>query len=75
MAYTSIILFFGFSIFMASEFGGTVALGMLVGITLLVAMFTNLTLLPALLISLHKEAKELPFIEEPDDEETENTSL
>ena len=38
MAYTSIILFFGFSIFMASEFGGTVALGMLVSLTLLVAM-------------------------------------
>jgi len=75
MAYTSIILFFGFSIFMASEFGGTVALGMLVSLTLLVAMFTNLTLLPALLIGLHKEARELPFIEEPDEEETEETHL
>jgi len=75
MAYTSIILFFGFSIFMASEFGGTVALGMLVSLTLLVAMFTNLTLLPALLIGLHKEARELPFIEEPDEVETEETHL
>jgi len=73
MAYTSIILFFGFSIFMASEFGGTVALGMLVSLTLLVAMFTNLTLLPALLIGLHKEARELPFIEEPDEDETQET--
>lgn len=75
MAYTSVILFFGFSIFMASEFGGTVALGMLVSLTLLVAMFTNLTLLPALLIGLHKEAKELPFIEELDEEETEDSTL
>ncbi len=55
MTYTSIILFFGFSIFMASEFGGTVALGMLVSLTLLVAMFTNLTLLPAMLIGFQKK--------------------
>jgi hypothetical protein len=75
MAYTSIILFFGFSIFMASDFGGTVALGMLVSLTLLVAMFTNLTVLPALLMGLHKEAKELPFIEEPDEDETEDSQL
>lgn len=55
MAYTSVILFFGFSIFIGSEFGGTVALGILVSMTLLVAMITNLTLLPSLLISLQKK--------------------
>lgn len=51
MAYTSIILFFGFSVFIGSEFGGTKALGMLVSFTLLSAMFTNLFLLPAMLMS------------------------
>jgi predicted RND superfamily exporter protein len=50
MIYTSIILFFGFVIFVASEFGGTVALGALTSITLLMAMFTNLIVLPALLL-------------------------
>lgn len=50
MIYTSIILFFGFVIFAASEFGGTVALGFLTSTTLLMAMFTNLILLPALLL-------------------------
>lgn len=53
MIYTSVILFFGFSVFAASEFGGTVALGVLVAFTLFAATFTNLLLLPALLISLH----------------------
>jgi uncharacterized protein len=50
MIYTSIILFFGFVIFAASEFGGTVALGKLTSITLLFAMLSNLVVLPALLI-------------------------
>ena len=54
MIYTSIILFFGFSIFMASNFGGTQALGLLVSLTLFVAMLTNLVLLPSLLLSLEK---------------------
>ena len=54
MIYTSIILFFGFSIFTASEFGGTQALGVLVSLTLFVAMLTNLILLPSLLLSLEK---------------------
>ncbi|MCX7650475.1 MAG: MMPL family transporter [Flavobacteriales bacterium] len=53
MAYTSIILFFGFSVFIWSDFGGTKALGMLVSFTLLSAMITNLFLLPALLMSAH----------------------
>ena len=60
MIYTSIVLFFGFAIFTASSFGGTVALGLLVSLTLLVAMITNLVLLPALLLSLEKmKRKEL----------------
>ena len=54
MIYTSIILFFGFSMFTASEFGGTQALGVLVSLTLFVAMLTNLILLPSLLLSLEK---------------------
>src|SRR5690606_31591720 len=54
MIYTAIILFFGFSIFAASDFGGTVALGVLISITLLVAMITNLVLLPSLLLSIDK---------------------
>jgi len=54
MIYSSIVLFFGFSIFTVSSFGGTVALGMLVSFTLLVAMISNLVLLPSLLLSLEK---------------------
>lgn len=74
MAYTSIILFFGFSVFIASDFGGTKALGVLVSMTLLVAMLSNLTLLPALLLTLQgkqidKDYKRYSIIEE-DDEET-----
>ena len=38
--------------FIASEFGGTQALGILVSLTLFVAMLTNLILLPSLLLSL-----------------------
>ncbi|MEM1137195.1 MAG: MMPL family transporter [Bacteroidota bacterium] len=51
MIYTSIVLFFGFVIFVASDFGGTVALGALTSTTLLIAMITNLILLPSLLRS------------------------
>ena len=54
MIYTSIILFFGFSMFTASKFGGTQALGVLVSLTLFVAMLTNLILLPSLLLSLEQ---------------------
>ncbi len=63
MIYTSIVLFFGFSIFLASGFLGTVALGMLVSITLLIAMFANLVLLPALLLSLEKRITNKTFKE------------
>ncbi len=54
MFYTSIILFFGFSVFIASEFGGTVSLGVLVSVTLVIAMLSNLIILPSLLLSLEK---------------------
>ena len=54
MIYTSIILFFGFGVFSVSDFGGTVALGILVAITLLFALFSNLILLPSLLLTLEK---------------------
>lgn len=54
MFYTSIVLFFGFSTFTISSFGGTVALGALVSATLLFAMLANLILLPSLLLSLEK---------------------
>jgi predicted RND superfamily exporter protein len=54
MFYTSVVLFFGFLIFLISDYGGTKALGGLVSFTLLVAMFSNLLLLPALLLFLDK---------------------
>lgn len=54
MFYTSVVLFFGFSVFMLSSYGGTIALGGLVSVTLLFAMTSNLLLLPSLLLSLDK---------------------
>jgi hypothetical protein len=54
MFYTSVVLFAGFMIFLASNFGGTQALGLLVSITLGFAMFSNLLLLPSLLMSLDR---------------------
>ncbi|ALM20774.1 transporter [Nonlabens sp. MIC269] len=54
MFYTSIVLFFGFSTFTISSFGGTVALGALVSATLLFAMLSNLLLLPSMLLSLER---------------------
>ncbi len=54
MFYTSIVLFFGFSVFMLSSFGGTVALGGLVALTLGFGMLSNLVLLPSLVLSLNK---------------------
>ncbi|MFD2517649.1 efflux RND transporter permease subunit [Salinimicrobium flavum] len=65
MFYTSIVLFFGFSVFMISSFGGTVALGGLVSATLLFAMLSNLLLLPALLLSLEKEIANKEVLKEP----------
>ena len=73
MFYTSVVLFFGFFIFVASDFGGTIALGLLVSITLMIAMLSNLLLLPALLLSLEKvinyEAFQEPLLEAFDEEE------
>ncbi len=54
MMYTSTVLFFGFAIFAASEFGGTKALGTLVSLTLLFAMLSNLIILPTLLLTFEK---------------------
>ena len=73
MFYTSVVLFFGFFIFVASDFGGTIALGLLVSITLLFAMLSNLLLLPALLLTLesiiHYEAFQEPLLDTFDEEE------
>jgi len=64
MFYTSIVLFFGFSVFMLSSFGGTIALGGLISVTLLFGMLSNLMLLPALVLTLNKTlANEQEFIE------------
>ncbi|MFD0835093.1 RND family transporter [Mariniflexile aquimaris] len=65
MFYTSIVLFFGFSVFTISSFGGTVALGALVSITLLFAMLSNLLLLPSLLLSLERSIANKEVLKEP----------
>ena len=65
MFYTSIVLFFGFSVFMISSFGGTVALGGLVSATLLFAMLSNLLLLPSLLLSLERSIANKETLKEP----------
>jgi predicted RND superfamily exporter protein len=77
MFYTSIVLFFGFSVFTISSFGGTVALGALVSATLLFAMLANLLLLPSLLLSLersiaNKETFKQPALKIIPDNEDEN---
>ena len=53
--YTVIILFLGFGIFVASKFGGTVAMGILVSVTLFVAVFANLLLVPSILLSMNRK--------------------
>jgi predicted RND superfamily exporter protein len=64
MFYTSVVLFAGFSVFMLSDFGGTIALGGLVAITLVFGMLSNLILLPSLVLTLNKKlANEQEFIE------------
>ncbi|WP_299776841.1 efflux RND transporter permease subunit [uncultured Formosa sp.] len=65
MFYTSTVLFFGFSVFMISSFGGTVALGGLVSVTLLFAMLSNLLLLPSLLLSLERNIANKKVLKEP----------
>lgn len=65
MFYTSIVLFFGFSVFTLSSFGGTIALGGLVSATLLFAMLSNLILLPSLLLSLEKSIANKKTLKKP----------
>lgn len=66
MFYTSIVLFFGFSVFLISSFGGTKALGGLVSVTLLFAMLSNLLLLPSLLLSLAKNVANKKTLRKPE---------
>jgi uncharacterized protein len=55
--YTSVVLFAGFIIFAFSDFGGTIALGVLTSTTLVISMFTNLILLPALILTFDRPKK------------------
>lgn len=83
--YTSIALFAGFIIFAFSDFGGTIALGILTSTTLLISMFTNLILLPALIMTFDKPNRESQkqliddfdssFYGEEDDEEIDLTKI
>jgi predicted RND superfamily exporter protein len=82
MFYTSVVLFFGFSVFTISSFGGTVALGALVSVTLLFAMLSNLILLPSLLLSLERSIANKEVLREPtiniipeDDDEDDNSTI
>ncbi len=75
MIYSSVVLFFGFAIFILSSFGGTEALGYLISFTLVIALLCNMFLLPSLLLSLDKKVttkrfKE-PFLDILDDEDDE----
>ena len=65
MFYTSIVLFFGFSVFMISNYGGTKALGGLISATLLFAMLANLDLLPCLLLSLERNIANNRVLKQP----------
>lgn len=77
--YTSVILFFGFIVFVFSDFGGTQALGYLSAITYFVALFTNLILLPSLLLSFERKLTtksfEEPMFEIYDEEDDTNWNL
>ncbi len=63
MMYTSMVLFFGFLIFTASSFGGTISLGLLISMTLLIAMICNLLILPTMLLTLEKYLNKKVFKE------------
>ncbi len=52
--YTAVALFAGFIIFAASDFGGTIALGILTSLSLFFGMLMNLLLLPSMLLTLEK---------------------
>ena len=59
MIISSFVLFMGFAIFIASQFGGTIALGALVSFTLFTALFANIILLPSLVITFHSKSEKL----------------
>ena len=65
MFYTSIVLFFGFSVFMISNYGGTKALGGLISATLLFAMLANLVILPCLLLYLERSIANKNVLKQP----------
>jgi len=76
MIYSSVVLFFGFGIFILSSFGGTEALGYLISFTLVIALMCNMFLLPSLLLTLDKSIttkrfKEplLEILDEDDDDD------
>ena len=52
--YTAVALFGGFIVFAASDFGGTIALGVLTSLALIFGMLMNLLLLPSMLLTLEK---------------------
>jgi predicted RND superfamily exporter protein len=64
MIYTASILFTGMAIFALSDFGGTVALGVLMSITIAVSLFTNLILLPSILLSLEKRGARKEYLDQ-----------
>jgi predicted RND superfamily exporter protein len=63
MIYSSVVLFFGFAIFIFSSFGGTSAMGYLISFTLLMALLSNLFILPSFLLSLEKRITTKKFKE------------
>lgn len=63
MIYSSVVLFFGFAIFITSSFGGTQALGYLISFTLVMALLSNLFVLPSLLLSLDRRITTRAFSE------------
>lgn len=64
MLYTSIILIFGFGIFILSAYGGSASLGKLVSTALFVAMLSNIILLPSLLMTLEHHFNKKVFKEQ-----------
>ncbi|MEW6774310.1 MAG: MMPL family transporter [Bacteroidota bacterium] len=54
MIYNGLVLFFGFGMFIISDFGGTKALGVLTAFTLLIAYSVDLIVLPAVLLTFKK---------------------
>jgi predicted RND superfamily exporter protein len=79
MIYSSVVLFFGFIIFVLSSFGGTQSLGYLIGFTLVVALLSNLFVLPSLILTLDKwmttKTFEEPLIEILEEDENEDVEL